>query len=369
MRPGIKLPCAIWDCARMLSYRECKAPQPMSDPAMTFKTCLLASMAAALSACAGDQSNNSEYRVGGTILHAESTIDDVPERFQFSQPGAVQWKQTAERRLENYGTFRVTFPSPVTTASTANNTVHCEYYFPKTVPAGERCPATVVLHILGGDFELSRLCCRTLASTGVAALFVKMPYYGPRRSPGSDERMISADPEKTVARMTQAVKDIRRAADWLCAREEVDSSRLGITGISLGGITAALAASVEPRFKKSCFALAGGDFATLFMTSSELAAEREAWKDQNITAEQVGEALRPIDPLTYAKRLRGREVLMFNGTRDTVIPRSCTEKLWTAAGKPELVWWNASHFSAAFYLPSAMVRMTEFFRSQSQHPR
>ena len=135
---------------------------PMLDPTMTFKTSLFVSMAVTLSACADDQTDDSEYRVGGTILHAESAKDDVPERFQFS-PGTVQWKQTPERRLKNYRTFRVTFPSPVTTASTANNTVHCEYYFPNTVPNRERCPATIVLHILGGDFELSRVCCRTRA--------------------------------------------------------------------------------------------------------------------------------------------------------------------------------------------------------------
>ena len=329
---------------------------------MTRRACLLAVAAVAFGAIITERSGaaDSAYRVGGKIYHHELAAHKVPRRFQFSTD-SVEWRQTVQRRLENYNTFRVTFPSPVATETPENNIVHCEYYFPKSASPARPCPATVVLHILGGDFELSRVCCRTLASSGVAALFVKMPYYGPRRSPNSNERMISADPQKTVARMTQAVKDIRRAADWLTAREEVDENRLGITGISLGGITAALAASVDPRFQRSCLALAGGDFATLFMESTEMSSEREAWKDKDVSVEQVGAALRPIDPLTYAERLRGRGVLMFNGSRDTVIPRSCTEKLWAAAGEPELVWWNANHFSAAFYLPSAMVRMTEFF--------
>ena len=114
----------------------------------------------------------------------------------------------------------VTFPSPVETKSAANNTVHCEYYRPTT---DGPVPAVVVLHILGGDFELSRLFCNALAHHGVAALFLKMPYYGPRRAAGDSRRMISHDPRQTVEGMTQAVLDIRRAMAWLESRDEVDA--------------------------------------------------------------------------------------------------------------------------------------------------
>jgi dipeptidyl aminopeptidase/acylaminoacyl peptidase len=57
--------------------------------------------------------------------------------------------------------------------------------------------------------------------------------------------------------MKQAVLDIRHAAAWLAARDEVDPELLGIFGISLGGITSALSATIEPRFTKACFMLAG----------------------------------------------------------------------------------------------------------------
>ena len=76
--------------------------------------------------------------------------------------------------------WEVTFPSPVVTPHPNNNTVHCEYFQP--LAAGKH-PGVIVLHILGGDFALSRLFCRSLAHHGVAALFVKMPYYGPGGSP------------------------------------------------------------------------------------------------------------------------------------------------------------------------------------------
>ena len=112
-------------------------------------------------------------------------------------------------------------PSPVASPDPENNTVHAEYFRPEA--AGRR-PAVVVLHILGADFALSRYVAARLADRGVAALFVKLPYYGERRQPNSPARMVSTDPEETARGMTQAVKDIRYAAAWLTAQDEVVSN-------------------------------------------------------------------------------------------------------------------------------------------------
>ena len=327
------------------------------------KTTNVATTLAVLFVCVAAHASAEQNVVEAVATFSRLSKDDasVPKRFQLSQAN-VEVSFAREKKFNAYSVRKLTFPSPVKTEHDVNNTVHCEYFQPHWNPGEDTLPAVVVLHILGGDFELSRACCRALSSQGIATLFLKMPYYGPRRPSGKRERMISEDPVKTVARVTQAVKDIRRAADWLESRKEVDAKRLGITGISLGGIVASLTASVEPRFKNSSFVLAGGDFATLFMESTELDDEREAWGSERITAKQVGEALKPVDPLTYASRLKGRNVLMMNGRKDTVIPRVCTDQLWELAGKPEIIWWNAGHHSAAWYLPSGLAKMIPFFK-------
>src|SRR5690606_30762450 len=160
---------------------------------------------------------------------------------------------------------------------------HCEYFQPRTVSGSAGAPAVVVLHILGGDFPLARLFCIGLAQRGCGALFLKMPYYGPRRSAESPRRMVSDDARQTVEGMTQAILDIRRATAWLAARSEVDSDRLGIFGISLGAITGALAATAEPRLENVCLLLAGGDLGAVGWQSPELARTREQWLNQGGT--------------------------------------------------------------------------------------
>lgn len=253
---------------------------------------------------------------------------------------------------------KVTFPSPLVTPHKKNNTVHCEYFCPTT--AGKK-PGVIVLHILGGDFDLARIFCRALASRGVAALFLKMPYYGERRQEDSSVRMISMDPEETVRGMTQAVLDIRQAASWLAVQEEIDPEQLGIMGISLGGITGALAAGMEPRFNKVCLLLAGGDMGEVAWTSTEMAPLRKRWDESGRTKEELFAALKIIDPVTYVRPLPGRKVLMLNASQDEVIPPACTRALWRAFGEPEIVWWNAGHYTAIRYLGSGLMRVVQFF--------
>ncbi len=297
----------------------------------------------------------------------QPVVDDgqagIPARFRL---GAHEFQYQQQARPSIWGKelklFDVTFPSPVVTEFACNNQVSCEYF----APVGEgRRPGVVVLHILGGDFELSRLCCRTLAFQGIGALFLKMPYYGPRRPEGQRVRMISEDPEQTVAGMTQAVLDIRRAAAWLAEREEIDPDRIGITGISLGGMVSALAASAEPRFKNVCLVLAGGDFYRIIVESKETEDLRKHWAQRTFDEAYVRDQLAQIDPLTHAHRLRGRRVIMFNARQDEVVPPECTELLWKAAGEPEIHWWQAGHYTAIWHLPKALEKMCDFFQGDA----
>ncbi|MBI3840077.1 MAG: alpha/beta hydrolase family protein [Planctomycetia bacterium] len=304
-------------------------------------------------------------RTGSVEYQPAPNEATLPKQFQLERH-TFQFQQTdvptSSRRMR---ISSVTFPSPVTTPERNNNTVHCEYFCPTQV--GKK-PGVVVLHILGGDFDLSRLFCRALASNGVAGLFMIMPHYGPRQQPGSSARMISIDPRETVRGMTQAVLDVRQAAAWLAGQDEIDPKQLGVMGISLGGITSALVASLEPRFTKACFILAGGDMGEVAWTSTELAPVREHWKKTGGNKESLFAELKVIDPVTYARPLAGRKILMLNARQDEVVPPACTESLWRAFGQPEIVWWDAGHYTAVRYIFEAMAKTVRFFQPSEPRP-
>ncbi len=52
---------------------------------------------------------------------------------------------------------------------------------------------------------------------------------------------------------------------------------------------------------------------------------------------------------------------MLNASQDEVIPPACTRALWHAFGEPEIVWWNAGHYTAIRYLGSGLMRVVQFF--------
>jgi dienelactone hydrolase len=293
---------------------------------------------------------------------AEAT---VPKRYQQSEH-AFSFETEFERDSGPVRIFKVRFPSPVKTDCVVNNTVHAQYFQPAGVGP---FPGVVVLHILGGDFPLSQMIANGLARRGVAALFVKMPYYGERRPKGPRKRMLSPDLDETVAGMTQAVLDIRRAATWLEQRPEVDGRQLGVMGISLGGIMSGLSAAAEPRFQKVAMYLAGGNLHSAIWDSRipEIQSYQDQWKAAGETRESFIKKMAEVDPITFAPLLKNRQILMVGAKNDEVIPKDCTVALWEKIGtKQEIIWLDAGHYSAALYIVGEMERLGQFFQPKEK---
>ena len=297
---------------------------------------------------------------GSVAFRNTADAGKVPKRFRLKDH-RFSYSTTYTRSSGPVRIYQVQFPSPVTTQLTTNNTVHAEYFQPE---GKGPFPAVVVLHILGGAFPLSEMVANGLARKKVAALFVKLPYYGERRGK-SRQRFLNFEPDITQRNFTQAVLDIRRAAAWLADRPEIDAKQLGITGISLGGIMSALAGPVEPRFGKIAIFLGGGNLGEMVWSHQNRAATafRKSWIARGETRESFVKKVRPVDPVTYGSLLKERKVLMIAARDDEIVPPKSTIALWEAAGKkPKLVWLKAGHISAALFLYGEMQRLTKFFQ-------
>src|SRR5262249_58518183 len=86
---------------------------------------------------------------------------------------------------------------------------------------------------------------------------------GPASGGLDAKRFLSADIERTVTAMRQGICDVRRAAAWLASREDIDPARLGVSGISLGGIVSSIVVAVDPSITEGAFLLAGGDLSAV----------------------------------------------------------------------------------------------------------
>jgi dienelactone hydrolase len=168
--------------------------------------------------------------------------------------------------------------------------------------------------------------------------------------------------------MTQAILDIRRGVTWLADQPEVDGERLGVFGISLGGITGALATTADPRIGQACLLLAGGDVGEILWESREAAPARRQWVANGGTREQLLALLKQVDPVTYRQGARGKRILMLNASDDEVVPKACTESLWEAFGRPRIVWYSGGHYSVGRHLFSALDEVGGFFAVAPSQP-
>jgi dienelactone hydrolase len=286
---------------------------------------------------------------------------DLPERYRLDDyPFA--WKLTLKRDLPASGVeiHTLTFPSPVKTPRPENNTVWAEYYRPK---GKGPFPGVLVLDILAGDQELSRSIARQLAQNGIAALFVQMAYYGPRRTPGGPP-LLTPNIDHTMAAIAQTVLDCRCAAAWLEARPEIDAKRMGILGTSLGSFMGALSAAMEPRLDRVVLLLGGGGLVDAFFEHPKAKPYLEFANLVGMTKEKMRKLIAPADPLTYADSLKQRHLLMIAASRDDIVPPKAARLLWEATGKPKIIWLDATHVGAAIYIFDVLGPIVKHFQGK-----
>jgi dienelactone hydrolase len=293
----------------------------------------------------------------GTVkFSADDTANGVPERFRL-QNHTFEFQLTLKYDLKHSDVevYTFTFPSPVTTKHESNNTVHCEFYRPKNA---KNRPAAVVLDILDGTQKVSRAEALWLAQHNIPALTVQMAYYGPRRGT-SKERLLSTDVEKSVANITQTVLDCRRAFAWLETRPEVDPNKLAILGTSLGSFVGGVVASAEPKVKTACLLLGGGGLVDSFSEHPKAGAVFIALAVVGISKDRLKRLIDPVDPLTYAERLKDKRLLLIAASQDDVVPPAAMKRLWEATGKPPLVWVNETHIGSALHMFQMMRAVTK----------
>ena len=115
-----------------------------------------------------------------------------------------------------------------------------------------RLPAVIALHGTGGSKGNMAALCRKLADAGFIAVAIDGRYHGERKT-GKGQ----SDYETAIVRAWHGngehpfyydtVWDVMRLVDYLSTRDDVDATRIGLIGISKGGIETYLAAAADTR--------------------------------------------------------------------------------------------------------------------------
>src|SRR4051812_26453445 len=118
--------------------------------------------------------------------------------------------------------------------------------------ANGKLPAVICLHETGSDRDSGNVVGIVTALSGKGFLTVAISgrYFG--KAGGNDayiQALKAADamPGKDYPFLYDTVWDVTRTIDYLVTRDDVDPARIGVTGISKGGMETFLVAAVDPR--------------------------------------------------------------------------------------------------------------------------
>jgi len=261
----------------------------------------------------------------------------------------------------------VTYPSVVTTPYAVNNTVTA-YLFLPTGPGPH--PAMVVLHEWNaGSTKGGFLLCRAIAKAGGAALFVTEPFSlnrKPKTKNREDGEILSGNVPHMVDALRQAVLDTRRGLDYLAQRPDIDPQRLGVSGISLGGVLSGVVAGVDPRVKVILTLVGGADFARGFWNGLLTRRYRNEILRSGYTYETYQAAMAPIDAAYWLpqRHFNPEDALMINGRYDLVILPNEAKALALDLGGTHIVWTNTGHYGPMFRVNEAADLGVSFLRAR-----
>lgn len=221
-------------------------------------------------------------------------------------------------------------------------------------------PVVLVLPSAGGSYWIERSFARYFAERGYAAVLLR------REKTPRGAQLIEAVDDL----VRQSVIDGGRVLDWVATQPDLDGSRIGLFGISMGGIKGAVLAPLEPRIRAAVLGLAGGDLPVILTRTTEpgIAAEREAWLAASgldlAGAERELRRMVRHDPLDFAPYADPRRYLLILARFDRAVPTATGWQLWAALGKPEAIVLPTGHYTAVLAMPWLKPAIVQFFNAQ-----
>jgi dienelactone hydrolase len=202
----------------------------------------------------------------------------------------------------------------------------------------KKLPAVIVLHGTGGSKEGLRGWLTDLAKRGILGIAIDARYHGERAggakgSAAYVEAITRAWETKTGEPMEHPFYydtcwDIWKTIDYLQQRDDVDPDRIGMIGISMGGIETWLAGSADDRVRVLVPAIA--------VQSFRWSLDNDKWQGRANTIKGAHEAAaRDLgEPMVNQKVCRALWSKVIPGILDQF---DCPSMLRLCAGRPQLI--------------------------------
>jgi dienelactone hydrolase len=181
-------------------------------------------------------------------------------------------------------------------------------------------PVVIFMHGLGGSKEGDADRLRSLAGKGFFVLAIDAYLHGERKVPGifeSGRKMGDLGEDYSIwvhqSSVSHTARDVSKIIDALSARADVDASRVGVMGISMGSSTCMVLAWREPRISVVVGLIGAVDFwydVTKTAPGPDQDAKRKA------LSPRVRQLVGSLDPQDHKSAIASKALFLANGARD-----------------------------------------------------
>jgi len=244
---------------------------------------------------------------------------------------------------------------------TRNNVVHAQHWRHDDGPH----PTLCVIHgFMGSPYLFNGLFFSLpwFYRSGYDVLLYTMPFHGSRAekgSPFSGYGFFANGFSGFAEAMAQAVHDFRSIIDYL---EFTGVDRIGLTGMSLGGYTSALIASVDDRIQTvipNVPVVAPDQTVDEWFPANKVVQLRT--RLSNTGSELTKAATQYSSPLNYEPLVPKDRRLIITGLGDRLAPPEQAEMLWEHWDRCAFHWFPGNHILHVSQ-PDYLRRMTRFMR-------
>jgi pimeloyl-ACP methyl ester carboxylesterase len=209
-------------------------------------------------------------------------------------------------------------------------------------------PAIICLHGWGGGawwLEERAFLVAYLVRIGLDVVLFQLPYHGDR-TPRLGSRSGSLFPSQNVVRTNeafgQAIYDLRGLAMYL---RERGAPAVGVTGMSLGGYTSALWASLDDTLAFAAPMIPAVSMSGLMWQHGKATSARRRAEKVGVSRELLDQVFAVHAPLTRPVKLPRERLLIVGGRGDRITPPEQARALWRHWGEPDLHWFPGGHLA------------------------
>ncbi len=238
-------------------------------------------------------------------------------------------------------------------------------WFTKPAAAKGKLPAMLFAHSHGGDYTIGKdefLFGRSymqspgygiaLAKQGIAALCPDAWCFGQRRHAHTEGELFRSLLLRGASLWGAMIYDHLRALDYLCSREDVDASRVGVMGMSMGSTAAWWLAALDTRLKLCVDICCLSDLEVM---------EAEKSLCEHGVYYFVPGLLNHFTTADICALIAPRAHLALAGTRDSLTPKAGLDRIeaalnetYAACGAPEN--WQLCRFDTPHFETPTMRR-------------